>query len=262
MIIAMPSAPKAQAFQAFQRRFLTHIRNPRQTGRPAGVNARRMGVYNELLFNNIEDVLAGCFPVIKRILGRTRWIKLVREFFAEHRSKRPFFRQVPDEFIDYLKKERKRHRADPPFLKDLAHYEWIELDLFVSNAEERTAGLDPQGDLLKGRPILNPVMQLASYSFEVHRISPHFQPKKASRTPFRYLVFRDPSDEIQFIVLNAVTARLIELLQEGKLSGEKILKKIAGELRASPYEGVMSGGAQILEDLRKKGAILGVRQRA
>ena len=41
------------AFQQFQHDLARHLRDPHHTRRPAGVPARRMAVYNELLFNNI-----------------------------------------------------------------------------------------------------------------------------------------------------------------------------------------------------------------
>ena len=61
---------------------------------PAGVEARRMKVYNELLYNNTESFLLGCFPVLRRCLGERRWNRLVREFFRVHRSHTPYFRQI------------------------------------------------------------------------------------------------------------------------------------------------------------------------
>src|SRR4030095_2187155 len=149
MLIAMPNAPKKDGTEAFQRQFLAHIRNPRAAKRPRGVNARRMGVYNDLLINNIESVLEGCFPVLKQVMGEKRFRNLARDFFAEHRSLTPFFRQVPDEFLIYLKKERTPRRNDPPFLNDLAHYEWIELDLFVSDAKPFGKRMNPKGYILQ-----------------------------------------------------------------------------------------------------------------
>jgi len=90
------------AFQQYQFDFSAHIRNPKENPRPQGVEARRMKIYNELLYNNLEGFLLACFPVLQRILGSRKWAKLVREFFAEHRCHTPFFRQIPDEFVQYL----------------------------------------------------------------------------------------------------------------------------------------------------------------
>ena len=109
-------------FQQYQFTFTRHIRDPRQYKRPAGIEARRMKIYNELLFNNIEGFLLACFPVLRKVLGKAKWKKLARDFFSTHRCHTPFFRQIPDEFVHYLKVERGGHAGDPAFLQDLAHY--------------------------------------------------------------------------------------------------------------------------------------------
>lgn len=216
-----------------------------------------MRVYNELLFNNLESFLLACFPVSRQILGARRWRKLVRAFFAEHRCRSPFFRQIPEEFVKYLRQSRVGHRDDPPFLGDLAHYEWVELALDVSPVEPELDAIDADGDLLAGRPALNPVAMLVSYAWPVHRIGPRFRPRRPDPQPTHVLVFRDLSDRVRFIALNSVSARLATLLHEGRLSGREALEAIVRETRHPDPAAVLAGGRQILEGLRAEQAILG-----
>jgi hypothetical protein len=75
MTSAMATVP---AFQAFQRAFARHLRDPHHTPRPAGVPARRMAVYSELLFNNVCGFLDRCFPVLRSVVGEARWRRLNR----------------------------------------------------------------------------------------------------------------------------------------------------------------------------------------
>lgn len=256
---AKAAAPELPGFQAFQLEFTRHIRDPKANPRPAGVPARRMKVYNELLFNNLDGFLLACFPVLRRILGKRKWTALVRDFFAEHRCHTPFFRQIPDEFIQYLRTERGEHESDPPFLRELAHYEWIELVLSVSN-QEAPAGIDPQGDLLNGVPALNPVLSLLEYTYPVHRIGPRFKPASPSPEPTLLLVFRNADYTVRFIHLNSVSARLLALLHEGGLTGRQALQRIAKELKHAAPEAVISGGLEMLENLRAEQAILGTHR--
>jgi hypothetical protein len=250
------AVPELPAFQAFQFEFARHIRDPKAHPRPSGVPARRMKIYNELLFNNLEGFLLACFPVLRQILGTRKWTALVREFFAEHRCHTPFFRQIPDEFIQYLLTGRGERPVDPPFLRELAHYEWIELVLSVSD-EQAPAGVDPRGDLLAGRPVLNPVLALLEYAFPVHRIGPRCKPRTAPPHATQLLVFRDAHDEVQFIELNPVTARLVALLGAGGLTGRDALTQIARKLRHPAPDTLLAHGLEILRDLRARGAILG-----
>ncbi|MCW9031410.1 MAG: DNA-binding domain-containing protein, partial [Gammaproteobacteria bacterium] len=48
-----------------QYEFAAHIRNPALNQKPADIEARRMKIYNELFYNNIEDFIANTYPVLK-----------------------------------------------------------------------------------------------------------------------------------------------------------------------------------------------------
>ncbi|MBU1264683.1 MAG: putative DNA-binding domain-containing protein [Gammaproteobacteria bacterium] len=245
-------------FQRYQLAFTAHIRDPRAHPRPPGVEARRMKVYNELLFNNIEGFLLACFPVLRQVLGARKWAKLVRAFFAAHRSRTPYFRQIPDEFIQYLQNEWTPADGYPPYLLALAHYEWIELVLAVSNRSADRA-FDAAGDLMAGVPLLNPVLANLRYDWPVQRIAPR---RKVQPAETYLLVFRDADDAIQFSEINAFTARLLTLLEPGALAGRAALERIAIESRHPDPALILQAGGALLDDLRARGAILGTCQAA
>ncbi|MDO9007680.1 MAG: putative DNA-binding domain-containing protein, partial [Thiobacillus sp.] len=209
----MQKSPPLPEFQRYQIAFTAHIRDPRAQPRPAGVEARRMNIYTELLYNNLEGFLLACFPVLRKVLGTRKWAALVRDFFRTHRSHTPYFRQIPDEFIQFLQNEWTPLAGYPPFTLALAHYEWIELVLSVSNRGVDSA-VDAAGDLLDGVPLLNPVLANLRYDWPVHRIAPR---RKTQPAETHLLVFRDAADQVQFIEINAFTARLLTLLEPGKL---------------------------------------------
>src|SRR5690606_8620869 len=81
-----------------QRALAAHIRDPAGNPAPASMEARRLAVYRELFFNNIESMLAGNFPVIRRILVSDptgdRWSALVREFYRDHPARTPLFPRI------------------------------------------------------------------------------------------------------------------------------------------------------------------------
>jgi hypothetical protein len=251
---AMSRPPALPEFQRFQYAFTAHLRDPRANPRPAGVEARRIKVYADLLYNNVEGFLLACFPVLRQVLGARRWARLVRAFFATHRSRTPYFRQIPDEFIQFLQDEWTPPEGYPPYLLALAHYEWIELVLSVSNRSADRA-LDANGDLLDGVPMLNPVLANLRYDWPVQRIAPR---RKVQPAETFLLVFRDADDAIQFSEINAFTARLVTLLEPAALSGRAALERIAAESRHPDPAVILQDGAALLEDLRARGAILGV----
>lgn len=243
------------AFQRYQAEFTSHLRDPKTAPRPKGVAARRMKIYTEIVFNNMEGTLSTCFPVLRKIIGTRRWVRLVRDFMKQHRCTTPLFRQIPEEFLHWLEKSPQTTVALPPFLYSLAHYEWIELAVAVADVATEIA--DPSVDLLQNRPVLTPSLAVLEYPYPVHRISPRFKPSRPDAEPTRLLVFRDANYEVHFIELNAVTARLILLLQAHQISGRAALEKIATELHHPAPDSILQHGAKVLADLQRQGAILG-----
>lgn len=257
-------------FQQRQLAFAAHIRDPQHAARPADVPEPRMAVYRELIYNNLDSFLADTLPVLHGILAAERWHALVRDFLVRHRAHSPYFLDIPREFLSYLDAERVEHPDDPPFMRELAHYEWVELALSVDDREPDSAGLDPgmidrDGDLLERHPLLSPLAWPLQYSFPVHRIGKDFQPAEAPGTPTFLLAYRDAEDTIRFLELNPVSARLIGLLAEhaddDAYTGRQALAAITAELQHPQPEQVVAHGLELLRDWRARGILLGTSRR-
>ena len=238
------------------RAFAAHIRNPAQSPPPAGVEDRRMRIYRELFFNNLNGFLRDSLPVLHAVMAPDAWQSLVRDFFACHAAQSPFFRDIPREFLRYLDEQRGDLADDPPFLRELAHYEWVELALAVHEDPAPPPGLDPTGDLETGRPLVSPLAWPLCYRFPVQRISSAYQPHTPPAEPTQLLAYRDGQDEVRFLELNPVSARLFALLTEG-CRGADALDCICAELRHPRPEQVRAGGQAIMKDWRARGILLG-----
>ena len=250
-----------QPFVAVQRAFAAHIRDPQGQPCPADVEARRMVIYRDLVFNNVASLLATNFPVIRQILGDDHWADLVRGFFVQHRCATPLFHELPQEFLAYLQGARAGESRDPPFLLELAHYEWVELALDVAEEASDPAPADPNGDLLAGAPEVSPLAWNLSYRFPVHRIGPGYLPEAPPAEPTRLVVYRDRQGQVGFMEVNAVTQRLLQLLQENPgITGLEALTLIATELCHPQPEQVIAAGRQLLTDLRGRDILLGTRR--
>jgi hypothetical protein len=213
-----------------------------------------MEIYRRLVYQNIENFLLTCFPVLRKVLGARRWMRLVRGFLADHHSHSPFFRQIPEEFLRFLQNDGALPATYPKFVLELAHYEWIELVLATSTDIPEWEVIDPDGSLLEQRPILNPVLANLHYGWPVHRIAPRV---RVSAAETYLLVFRDASDQIQFTEINAFTSRLIHLLESAEHTGRAALEIIIKETAHPSPEVVIRGGLKIMRDLQARGALLG-----
>lgn len=245
------------ATEQYQRTFSAHLRNPQANPAPAGVNPQRMDVYVELLFNNVEDFLNGCFPVMRSILDDAQWNGLVRQFYADHACQTPYFREIPAEFVQWLQTSfvtLPLHQSFP-FLLELAHYEWVEIPLMLDEADVSWRPLDTESAELDHTIWnLNPVMLLQSYQYPVHRISPKFQPAEPEST---YLVLlRNTQGRVDFVEVNAVTARLLQLLQEG-LDTHAAVVQLAQEMQHPEPTQLLAFAVQIVEQLHSQQVLLG-----
>lgn len=248
-------------FQQYQRAFTARIRDPKANPRPQGALAKRMQVYEELLYNNLEGFLLACFPVCRKILGVRRWNRLVRAFFRDHASHTPYFRQIPEEFLKHLQDEWEYPADYPAFLPELAHYEWVELALDTSDGDRALPPHDPDGDLLAGRPLVNPVLQVLAYRWPVHRLSQRFKPKDAPAEPTFLVAWRDRGLDIRFSLLNPSTARFLALLQENpELSGDDAIQLLARELGHPTPAALRQYGTDLLMGWRSEGILLGAQR--
>ncbi len=251
---------KLPDFQRVQYAFSAHVRDPEANAPPADLEDRRMAIYRNLFYNNIQGFLASGFPVLRKLYSDDAWHRMARDFFAHHKSHTPYFPEISQEFLKYLQEERDPQPEDPPFLAELAHYEWVELALSVSEDEPDWEKIDPDGDLLQGCPALSPLAWLLSYHYPVHRISPEFRPDKCGEQPIYLLVYRDAQDKLDFMELNPVTARLVILMRDlPERTGHELLKQIADELDHQQPEQVIQGGVQTLAQLHEFGVVLGTR---
>ncbi len=250
-------------FQQHQIDFAAHIRDPENAPAPQNIEDRRMDIYRELFFNNVANFLAKSFPVLVNLLGDKRWRALIRDYYRDHASHSPLFPDMPKEFLKYLADERATGKhsdteQDPPFLYELAHYEWVEIGLSLAEEPEPDQALRPDGDLLDDRPVTSSLAWLLSYQYPVNKIGKDFQPDSPSDQPHLYLVLRNSDLKIVFLSLNLVSARLFELLRDNpEKTGRDNLLTIATELNHSEPQAIVASGLNIMEQWLEKGVLLG-----
>lgn len=251
-------SPESPAFFQRQFAFANHIRQPDRQPKPADVETRRMAIYNELFYNNVEGLLADSFPVLRQITPDQRWHATARDFFARHPCRTPLFTRLPEEFLDYLQSKRGVLPEDPPFLYELAHYEWVELALTLSDADLEMPSIDKEGDVLSGHPLLSPLAWPLSYDFAVHRIGPGYLPEQPEPGGAHLLVYRDRQERIGFLETNPVTQALLKLLQNDPIitGRQAVMQIVAGLAHPDPASAV-AAGYSLLDDLLQRGILLG-----
>jgi uncharacterized protein len=248
---------------AQQDAFAAHIRDPERVPPPSGIEDRRLKIYRELFFNNVENLLAGNFPVLRRLYGDVGWATLIRAFYRDHDCQTPLFTELAREFLRYLdtRADTDAGRDDPPWLRELAHYEWVELALQISEARNDDSAHDPDGDLLAGRPLVSPLAWPLAYAWPVHRIGPDYRPDTPPAAPTLLKLRREADGSVSFHALTPLSFRLLQRLDaEPALSGREQLRALATEAGVTDLDAFLRDGAAMLTAMRAESTILGTRQ--
>ena len=209
-----------------------YLRDPQGQPAPEGVEPRRLKIYQDLVYNNIEGFICGGFPVLRSLYNDEDWHDLVRRFIDKHRCHTPYFLEISQEFLRFLMEDFEPRACDPPFLTELAHYEWVELALDVAELEVPVDEGD--SETLQAILQLSPLAWLLSYRFPVHLIGPRFTPESAEQ-PCYLVVYRNRADKVCFLALSAATARLLELVRDNRDQPTvELLAGLAQEMSMQP----------------------------
>ena len=235
--------------KTLQKAFTEHLRDPDHVPVPTGLDERRMGVYSELIFNNVSALLSDFFPVIRSILTEQSWNSLVRNFFITHQSQTPYFMELSGEFVEHLSQSQLTGDY-PVFLLELAHYEWAELAVFTIDEELPDSSLDEES--LANAPLrLSPLAWPLAYNYPVHRISPDFQPTEEQ--PTCLLVARNEDDAVKFYELQPLAYQLLQNLQENPgLIANEWLSGVAEQMQVEDKSQFVRNGLALLQSFNEQ----------
>ncbi|GAA0860087.1 DNA-binding domain-containing protein [Aliiglaciecola litoralis] len=243
-----------KSFQQIQSDFVNHIRDPQSATLSADIEDRRLKIYRELFFNNILGFLNSGFPVLASIYGEQKWQQLARQFFIKHACRSPYFVDISKEFVEYLSNEHQKSDDDPAFFKELAHYEWLELDISIRKTQQSAVAWDGHSSV--ERVSLSQASTLAGYQYPVHQLSKSNQAVEVSAAVY-IVVYRKVDFEVGFTVVNAVTAHMLQLFQQNEsLFVDDIEQKMVDALPQIPAKQVKTGVIETIEQLLKQQILL------
>ncbi len=243
--------PEGLLFRSAQQALADYLRDPGINPPPAGVEERRLKIYRELIYNNIESFISSGFPVLRSIFDDADWHEMVSDFILSHQCNTPYFLEISQEFLRYLQEERGhkgRSEKDPPFMLELAHYEWVELALDVST--ESIGRKARVGDIASNVLEVSPLAWRLCYQFPVHRIGVDFQPQVPPEQATFLVVYRDRQQQVKFLEINAVTSRLLQLLEESPMTGIEALTALSIEMGHENTRQMEAYGLEILAKLQ------------
>ncbi|MGE8154524.1 DNA-binding domain-containing protein [Pseudomonas vancouverensis] len=236
-----------------------YLRDPDRNAPPGEMDPARAQVYRDLVFANLSTLLSSTFPVLIRILGQQRWRLLVRSFLRDHRARTPKFGEIAQEFLEFLAADPQvLSEGDwPPFLVELAHYEWVEMALQQSDDEPLAGG---DAGLLLHRPLqVSPLAWPLAYTWPVQKVGPDYQPDAAPSQPTLLLVRRGEDWSVKFSELSPLAWRLLQRIGEyPELTGLEQLHGLAAEAGIAVDTAFLENGLALLQQMHGE-AVVGIR---
>jgi hypothetical protein len=233
-----------------------YLRDPERYAPPPEMDPARAQVYRDLVFANLSSLISGTFPVLVKILGDEQWRALVRMFLRDYRAHTPKFGEIAEEFIDFLASEPPALAAGkwPPFMVELAHYEWVEMALQQSEAEPLPRG---DADGLLNRPLqVSPLAWPLAYAWPVQRVGPDYLPDVMPDQPTLLLVRRDLDFSVKFSELSPLAFRLLQRIEAfpGQ-TGLTQLQGLAAEAGMTESVAFMDSGLGLLQQMQGEGVV-------
>ena len=227
---------KVKSFQQSQLQLTKTIRTGK--GGVSGIEARRITIYQDLFFNNVEGFCSSAFPITKTVLGEDKWMALVRQFFLESHCETPHFIEISQEFLSYLLNKQDKYETFP-FLSELAHYEWIELDLDVKPTQTLKGVKIQITDSDTGLHLLDACYPLL-YNYPVHMISAeNVDSIEPELTPV--VVYRNVNFEIKFILVDQLSVIMLQLIQQNPgISKEMLATELVGLNQTFTHESMLT----------------------
>ncbi len=241
-----------------QQQFTQPLRSPNDNTTPKNTDPTRFSVYKRLIFNNIEEMFRNAFPVIDSIIKPELRQRILTDFIGHHQAKTALFHEIPQEFLKFL--ETRQHYL-PPYLYELAHYEWLELAVDLSPITLADYQYNETGNLMTGIPVASPLIAHATYQWPVHNIGKDYIPEKPLIDPLHLIVFRNTRNDVGFLEINALTALLIQLIQKNETAtGEKLLEQLCELVPSIDAKTMMKAGSEIFNKLFSLDIILGIKE--
>ncbi len=233
-----------------------YLRDPDHCAPPAGMDVARAQVYRDLIFNNLSLLLSGTFPVLIKVLGEARWRSLMRIFLRDYRASTPKFGEIAQEFVEFLAAQPPGLSDGdwPPFMVELAHYEWVEMALQQSEAEPLPAS--DAGQLLECALQVSPLAWPLAYAWPVQLVGPDYQPDAPPGQPTLLLVRRAEDWNVKFSELSPLAWRLLQrIIEFPQMTGREQLQGLAVEAQAVGSPMFIESGAALLRQMHGEGVV-------
>lgn len=198
-----------------------------RSGSPQKLNASRadgLKQYRRLFRNNINNTMVQAYPITFEILSKEQWDILIDDFFSKHDAKTPSVWKLPFEFYQFVENNNYSDEFEMPFLNDLMHFEWVEIEVYTMEDNEIEPWTE-DGDIIKNPIRINPDYVITQLEYPVHQYAAKESVKH--RGTYFLLTYRtQKSFDVKFIDLPVIQVYFVEKIANENLSAKEIIDEL------------------------------------
>lgn len=158
------------------------------------------------------NIATNIYPVTYKLLSKN-WNELLSCYLKKHPSSSSLSNKVFQHLPEYLSKK-KDILNKYPFVKELAHYEWLGVEIYEREVKKQ------KNKKVKNIPVLNPVHEICTFHYAIPEIVEMIEDEKPlgkiHKQKTNVLIYRDPKDlSVRFFELSTSTLAFVELLKSG-----------------------------------------------
>ena len=176
---------------------------------PPYLDEKRVLVYRNIIFGNIERLISSSFPILKSFFQEENWQQLIQGFILDYQCQTPYFADIAFEFYCFFQQQKKYHRD---ILYAILDYEYSLLALNLQKASlEKMIDIEHFSNVFQFK--LYEVSQLKFYHYPVNALSSNDVTQSEQDTWL--LLYRHHSTyETECLELNALTYQLLSIIKQ------------------------------------------------
>lgn len=231
------------------------------------IDASGVKLYANLISWGQKDLMRSVYPGCARLLG-DKWTDLLEKYLEVFPPRYYNLNQCSKHFPEFLQKHAEAQLRKYPFLVELAHYEWLELELMESVIESKC---QPEPFELPGHPAdfaayqpsLNIVSTVVSYKYPIAEIVEHLQdecclPKDVELKECHMLVVRCPETQrCRYLELQDGACALVKTAMEKTMSYQQWLQTAVELAKNSNPQQAVADCLELFEQLKAVSFIVG-----
>jgi len=219
------------------------------------INKDNLYQYRRLCFNISSDIIETAYPITFSFLNKDVWEELVTNYYAEHKCQTTQVWRMPLEFYDYCVDKNIQEKLNIPFLNDLLHFEWLELEVHTMEDVPYPETVS-SGDWTNSKIALNPEHKLIQLSYPVHTTAPGDELINKKGTYFLLIYREKESGNVQFVDLSMFYTYILENIKNGVLLKD-ILVEANSLFQINDIKLLKDRSFEFINDLKNKKFILG-----